>query len=53
MFAAGLPRGTACGRDMTTCGRLGPQVAAEVIPCLGARQMVLLAALEREKEIVV
>ena len=53
MFAAGFLAGLARGRDMTTCGRLGALAAAEIIQHLGARPMISLAELARQKGIAI
>ena len=49
MFSAGFLAGLANGADHETCARLGALAAAEIIQHLGARPLVSLATLARER----
>jgi len=49
MFAAGFLAGLARGKDHYTCAELGALAAAEIIQHVGARPLVKLADLAREK----
>lgn len=51
LFAAGFLLGLARGASLETCGRLGVMAAAEVISHVGARPLVSLAELARERRI--
>lgn len=51
LFASGFLLGVARNADLETCGRLGVLAAAEVISHVGARPLVSLADLARQKGI--
>lgn len=53
LFAAGFLLGLARAASLETCGRLGVMAAAEVISHVGARPLVRLADLARERGIVI
>lgn len=53
LFAAGFLLGLARGAGLETCGRLGAMAAAEVISHVGARPLVSLAGLAREKGLAI
>lgn len=53
LFAAGFLLGAAREADLETCGRLGVLAAAEVISHVGARPLVSLAELARDKGITI
>ena len=49
LYAAGFLHGFAAGKPLDVCGRLGSIAAAEVISHIGARPVVELAKLARQK----
>ena len=52
LFAAGFLYGYTAGRDLATCARLGALAAAEIISHIGARPLVNLQELAREKDLL-
>ena len=52
LFAAGFLYGYTAGRDLATCARLGALAAAEIISHVGARPLVNLQELAREKDLL-